>query len=302
MVVAEERSSFFSLEEIQTAGSQFLAPIQTISASDDIQLAYRVYIPEQPKAVVLFYHGAGAHSGLTYNHIGVGLRDTHNIAVYMPDIRGHGFSEGKRGDAPSVKQVWGDINTLINQIRSGYPELPLFIGGHSGGAGLVLNYSSWKERLPVAGYIFVAPYFGYRSNTEYDQPKVEFSTVKVSNFVINAITGGALMGHSKAVYYHFPQEVLEKNPEIVTFNTVNMANALTPTSPHDQFSKLKKFGLWIGDSDESFDPVKIKEFAEQNHNSRADATIQVVTGENHFSILLKAYDLIGIWIEESLSQ
>ena len=32
----------------------------------------------------------------------------------------------------------------------------------SSGAGLILNYSVWRDRLPVDAYIMVAPEFGYR--------------------------------------------------------------------------------------------------------------------------------------------
>lgn len=33
-------------------------------ATDNISLAFRAYIPEKPLAIIIFYHGAGAHSGL----------------------------------------------------------------------------------------------------------------------------------------------------------------------------------------------------------------------------------------------
>ncbi|MFT6909967.1 MAG: acylglycerol lipase, partial [Oleiphilaceae bacterium] len=88
----QEQSSekFFSLVEIQNADIKPIPPLKYVQATDDIALAYRAYLPQQAKAILIFYHGAGAHSGLTYNHIGDGLREGFDIAVYMPDIRGHG--------------------------------------------------------------------------------------------------------------------------------------------------------------------------------------------------------------------
>ncbi|MBU2647583.1 lysophospholipase [bacterium] len=293
-------ASFFSLNEISSSETKYLAPLQYVRSSDNIDLAFRAYIPPHPKAILVFYHGAGAHSGLIYNHIGVGLSDAYNIVVYTPDLRGHGYSSGPRGDSPSPEQVWHDINSMINRIRQAYPDLPLFMGGHSGGSGLVLNYLSWPERIPINGYVFIAPYFGYRSKTDFDEKKVDFTSVKISSFVINTISGGFFMGHSKAVRYNYPAEILEQNPKIVAFNTVNMSNALTPTSPQSQFSMLQRFGLWIGDRDESFDPSKIIRFAEQNQSKEAAGNIQIVKGENHFSILLKVHELIGPWILSQL--
>ncbi len=85
---------FFSLAELESAEQSELATLMSTPASDGVELAFRSYLPKQAKAVLIFYHGAGAHSGLSYNHLAVGLRDDYEIAVYTPDIRGHGSSGG----------------------------------------------------------------------------------------------------------------------------------------------------------------------------------------------------------------
>ncbi|MCP4321894.1 MAG: alpha/beta hydrolase [Psychromonas sp.] len=299
----QKAETFFSMSEIKNAPKKLMAPLKHTQATDDISLAYRAYLPEKARAVVIFYHGAGAHSGLTYNHIGVGLSDDFNIAVYMPDIRGHGDSGGARGDAPDIEQVWSDINNIVEVARKKYPGLPLFVGGHSAGAGLVLNYSSWEQRDAVDGYLFLAPYFGFRSETNYDEGKskgVEFSTVTTSDFVINAMSGGLFSGHSKAVKFNFPEVLLKSNPEIVPFNTVNMSNAVTPSSPGSQLSELQQFGLWIGKQDEAFDPIKVSEFAHNNSDRKAIKEIEIVGDESHFSIIINAHKLIGPWLARAI--
>lgn len=294
---------FFSLEELHNAERKQLAPLEYLQASDQTSLAFRPYLPLYPKAVLVFYHGAGAHSGLIYKHIGADLRDNFDIGVYMPDLRGHGHSGGDRGDAPSDEQVWADINTVVKYVRSHHPNTPIFLGGHSAGSGLILNYSSWKDKEAIDGYVFLAPYFGYRSETSYNKEKeggFEFSTVNVSDFVIHAMSGGLISGHSKAVKFNFPKSVLIDNPEIVTFNTVNMSNAVTPTAPNEQLSDLQQFGLWIGNNDEIFDPVKVVRFAEENKNENADVEIITIEGENHFSIIIDASQFIGGWIDSAM--
>jgi acylglycerol lipase len=301
--LAQPQVKFFSLKEIKSAEKKELSSLEFIRASDDTSLAFRAYIPPQAKAILIFYHGAGAHSGLSYNHIGVGLRDKFNIAVYMPDLRGHGSSGGARGDAPSEEQVWSDISTIVKHVRVQHPNLPLFLGGHSGGAGLALNYSSWEQRSPIDGYVFVAPYFGFRSETNHDKDKnggYEFATVSVSSFLINSMSGGLFLGHSKAVKFNYPVSILEKNPEIVPFNTVNMSKSVTPYSPDTQLSELQRFGLWIGDKDEAFDPVKVTRFAKENSNIKADKEIITIEGANHFSIILAASKFIGSWITHTI--
>lgn len=294
----QSTDNFFSLTEIKKAQARELRPLEYVQASDAVPLAFRSYLPQHAKAVLIFYHGAGAHSGLSYHHLGASLSDDFQVAVYLPDIRGHGGSGGDRGDTPSVDQVWLDVNTLVKQARVHYPKLPIFIGGHSGGSGLALNYSSWDQRAAIDGYVFLAPYFGFRSNTNYDksQSKFEFSTVRTSYFIVNSISGGKLLGHSKAVTFHYPDSVLKQHPEIVTFNTVNMSNSITPYSPDTQLLDLQKFGLWIGGEDEAFDPLKVVNFAKDNSDDNAIKEIKIIKGENHFSIILRASELIGPWL------
>ncbi len=289
----QEDGSPFSFEEIINAEKVFVPPLQYIKAGDDITLAYRAYIPEEISAVLVFYHGAGAHGGLTYPHIGDGLSKRFNIAVYTPDMRGHGFSGGKRGDAPSSEQVLDDIGTFIRYARARYPGKPIFLGGHSAGSGLVLNYSDVKRPEKVEGYIFLSPYLGFRSKTDRENNPHPFATAKEALFIKHAMHGTD--GHSKAVFYHYPERVLEANPEMVTAITVNVSNAVTPTSPWLQLLNLNApLAMWIGENDEAFDPDKVVSFIK---SSKPESVAAILEDENHLSIILNASNYIGPWIQ-----
>ncbi|CED60826.1 alpha/beta hydrolase [Moritella viscosa] len=296
-------SDFFSLSALKAADKKPLASLHYIKSTDNIFLAYRPYFPTNANAVLIFFHGGGAHSGLSYNYLGIGLRDNFNIAVYMPDIRGHGSSEGARGDAPNKEQVWADINTIIQQARRRYPQQLIYVGGHSSGAGLALNYSNWSQREDIDGYVFLAPYFGYKSETNHDDAnnRVEFSDVNTLKFILNSVSFGLLAGHDKAVMFNFPEQVLKNNPEIVTFNTVNMSNALTPSEPDTQIANLTRFGLWIGERDEAFDAQKVTKFANEN-STQVDNEIKILKDDTHFSIILSGAEYIGRYIQESISE
>lgn len=65
----QANNHFFSLAEIKNAPKKSLQPLLYIPATDDVALAYRTYLPQEAKAMLIFYHGAGAHSGLIYNHL-----------------------------------------------------------------------------------------------------------------------------------------------------------------------------------------------------------------------------------------
>ncbi len=169
----------FSFRELQESGRYDPAPVNTLAADDGVLLSYRSYVPADPNSVVLFYHGGGAHSGAGYRHPTAGLQQRFRAAVYTPDLRGHGASEGPRGDAPTPLQVWADVTTFIRYLRAEHPRLPLFLGGHSSGAGLTLNYTAQKAREQVEGYVFLSPHFGFRSNTERPSLATPFAVVDV---------------------------------------------------------------------------------------------------------------------------
>jgi acylglycerol lipase len=287
----------FSFQELREASKVGLAGPKALTASDGVTLSYRRYAPASPRAAVLFYHGGGAHSGAGCQYLGSGLQMQFDTVDYMPDIRGHGASGGPRGDTPSPKQVWADITTFIKHIRAEFPQLPLFLGGHSSGAGLTLNYASQPSHEPVEGYIFLSPEFGFRSKTARPSLATPFARVNVSAFVVNAMSGGLLCGHYHAVRLNYPAEALASDNGLIASYTVNMANALTPAAPHQQFAALDRaFGLWIGADDELILPSRVLAFADLAVSVRADSQASSIPDVKHLSILVKAHEMVGPWI------
>ena len=287
----------FSMQELRNADKVHLPELESLAASDDVTLAYRRYVPASPRAAVLFYHGGGAHSGKSYEYVGNGLQGKFNTAVYTPDIRGHGASGGPRGDTPNSKQIWNDITTFIKHIRAEYPQLPLFVGGHSSGAGLVINYAVQPDREPADDYVFLSPQLGV--NARADRPNLAAPFVKVdgSAFAAYAMSGGREHGHDYAVQFNYPAEALAADPGLVAAITVGMSIALIPSAPDKQFAALDRpFGLWIGEEDELFLPDKVLAFADLGTRVRADSTAGSIPGAKHLSVLVNAHETIGPWI------
>ena len=274
-----------------------LANLESLTADDGVTLSYRRYAPASPRAAVLFYHGGGAHSGAGYQYVGNGLKTQFDTVVYTPDIRGHGASGGPRGDAPSPKQVWADITTFIKHIRAEFPHLPLFLGGHSSGVGVTLNYASQPDHEPVSGYVLLSPQLGIRAQTDRPSLAAPFAKVDASAFVAYAMSGGTSHGHDYAVQFNYPAELLAADPGLVAAITVNMAVALTPSVPREQFATLDRpFGLWIGSEDELFLPDKVLAFADLAVSVRADSQVNSIPGAKHLSVLVRAHETIGPWI------
>ena len=111
------------------------------------------------------------------------------------------------------------------------------------------------------------------------------------------MSGGLLSGHSPAVRFNYPAELLASDKDLVSSYTVNMANAITPPAPHKQFAKLDRaFGLWIGADDELINPVKVLAFADLAVSVRAASEVGSISKAKHLSILVNAHATIGPWL------
>jgi len=293
-----------------------------ITATDGIKLALRIYEPSHysppppstsaspPIAALVFYHGGGAHSAAGYSILAEGLARKYNILVYMPDIRGHGVSDGPRGDAPSAHQVSvHDVDVILEYVIEKVKgmDIPILLGGHSSGGGLALNYASTatiasniprKFKGNVVGYVMVAPQLGPQALVAHDDSakRKDFAKVAIWPFIVNAITG--TMGHNPAVKFQYPEEVLKDDKQmIVPFNTVNMANAISPTQPKHQLEQLLSdrkglVAMWMGEEDELFDVTKVV-------TSYFPACVKVPNA-THLGILVEAHELLGPWITKSI--
>jgi alpha-beta hydrolase superfamily lysophospholipase len=80
------------------------------------------------------------------------------IAVAALDLRGHGRSDGPRGDAPSYEQLLDDVGLLLREAQRLFGQgVPRFLFGNSQGGSLVLNYAL-RRRPVVSGVIASSPW------------------------------------------------------------------------------------------------------------------------------------------------
>ncbi len=293
---SKDQSTPISFKELQNEQKVFLDKPQFLKASDGIDLAYYTKLPPtKPIALLIFFHGGGAYSEAGYQYLAKGLSEKYRTAVYLVDLRGHGHSGGPRGDAPSVEQVWTDLSLFITTIRKNNPGIPLYLGGHSSGGGLILNYSAWNKKEDVDGYFFVSPQLGYKSDTSRVNTKNSFVSVKKWVFIISAISGGRFLGNTQAVFFNYPEKVRAAQPLLLKSITRNMSLSMTPDNPQEQFRKIDKpFGLFIGANDDLFVPEKVIRYATYADSEIQKKSIsQIIKKENHLSILLTADQWIG---------
>ncbi len=124
---------------------------------DGLKLHGQKWAPSsEPRAVVCLLHGLGEHCG-RYGHVAEAFNQA-GYALMAFDLRGHGLSAGKRGHAKSYTALMDDISLFLELAKEQYPDLPVFLYGHSLGGNLAIHYA--LRRLPkLAGIIASSPLF-----------------------------------------------------------------------------------------------------------------------------------------------
>lgn len=135
---------------------------------------------EQPKAVVGLIHGFTEHIG-RYIHVAEFL-DENGFAVAAYDLPGHGNTPGKRGHIASYNLLLDSVQILLDFIKGQYPNLPVFLFGHSMGGNILANFLI--RRKPN---IRAAVLQGAWLRMAYDPPKLEMWLAKTMRNIYPSI-------------------------------------------------------------------------------------------------------------------
>ena len=95
---------------------------------------------DKPKANVVIVHGIFEHLK-RYDYL-VSKLNEEGYNVYRYDARGHGRSEGLRGDLENFEEFLLDLDIYIDSIRKEHPELKIVLLGHSMGGLVATSYAS----------------------------------------------------------------------------------------------------------------------------------------------------------------
>jgi alpha-beta hydrolase superfamily lysophospholipase len=125
-------------------------------AADGIELWGKYWAPDSGiKAVIALVHGMGEHIN-RYEPLAADLVNA-GFALIGFDQRGHGKSQGQRGHSPNYELLMQSIDDLLHKAGEFFPEIPVFLMGHSMGGQLVLNYCLDRQPL-VKGVIASSPF------------------------------------------------------------------------------------------------------------------------------------------------
>lgn len=116
---------------------------------------YRHWAAAEPRAVVVFLHGFGEHTGL-YHRYGFALSAA-GIDLWAVDQFGHGLSPGPRGDLGSIQDSSALADALTELAEKHRPGLPLIAQGHSFGSVVTLFRLLNQPDRVRAGVVSGAP-------------------------------------------------------------------------------------------------------------------------------------------------
>lgn len=114
--------------DVEKLRKEFKEPFDLVTTSDGISLFLRKWEPQSPSnKAILILHGITAYSG-PYEKFAIAISKTGFTAIGL-DLRGHGLSDGIRGDYSSKERLIRDLVETVSFLKKQFGTLLIF--GHS---------------------------------------------------------------------------------------------------------------------------------------------------------------------------
>lgn len=169
--------------------TEFQEPYELVETSDGRILFLRRWDPAAPSPTAfLVLHGITAYSG-PYGPLLAREVAAAGFRVYGLDLRGHGLSDGRRGDIPGRERLVADLGEALAFVRARNPRVVLL--GHSLGAlNAILAVNAFPDR--VDGLVLVSAARQVRPGV-YAKPK--------GMALLKTLLGATLLRHRALIPY-----------------------------------------------------------------------------------------------------
>jgi len=257
-----------------------LPAIETIPARKGGTIAFRRWgvADSAGDPTLILIHGS-ALSSTSLHPLGKALAAA-GIAVYAPDIRGHGKT-GRKGDIDYRGQLDDDLADLVATVKAARPGSPLVLAGFSGGGGFALRSAALPQGGTFERVVLLAPMLGIRAPTVKsggDQWARLFMPRILALLVLNRL-GIHAFDYLPVIAFAIPPE----RADILTGSySFRLLRAFTTG---DYAADLKaapsRIAVLVGEKDELFNAEL---FAPTVQVVRADAKVTVIPGINHIEL------------------
>ncbi|MFX0010934.1 MAG: alpha/beta hydrolase [Candidatus Hermodarchaeota archaeon] len=253
-------------KKIEQLRDEFKEPHYLITTSDGKVLFLREWSSNKTNEfAILIFHGITAYSR-PYNEIAK-IFNQNGYTVFGLDLRGHGLSDGNRGDYPSKERLLKDLGEVIDFVKSKYSRVILL--GHSLGVFTALTaYYRWGDQ--VDGLILLSAGKTIRPDTYK----------KVSVVSKLKILFSSLVKPSKPVLHYYREGMIGLDDPLFNFDYTLRFMRIFDANKLD-FSKkiLLPIIHGVGDNDELFSIDSAKELFDQL--SSTDKVFFIMKGVKH---------------------
>ena len=246
---------------------EYSGPHELVRTSDGRTLFIRRWKAEgEAKVSVLIFHGITGYSA-PYGPMVAEQLAKSGYDVFGLDLRGHGLSDGRRGDYPSAERLRNDLSETLALVRPKCRRLVLM--GHSLGAlpAIVATKTLSEE---VDGLAIVSAAKKVRTGV-YPKPK--------TGELLRTLLGVAIFRGTPLIRYRREGQVGVDDPlfnfeysarfytvlyGVGALRVVRMLGSGLVDSPNLNFEKKLNVPLFVavGDQDELFTADGVKEFCD----------------------------------------
>ncbi|HEX4850227.1 MAG TPA: alpha/beta fold hydrolase, partial [Puia sp.] len=275
-------------EEAALLRQNYNGPHEQFKTSDGLTLFLRRWNPDsvallKKDIAVLIFHGFTAHSG-AYNMAGVPI-SAGGYTTFGLDYRGHGLSDGNRGDAPNKERWIADLAESVKYVKSlGFSKV--IVLGHSLGVASAICVT---DAVPndISGLVLLSG--TYEGRKGLTPPPTFFEKAK--------ILASAIFRPSYPAIEYYRKGMTGSNDSLFnfryTFRYMTMLDVKKLRLPKDLNIPVL---VGVGDQDELFEVDKVRDFYDSIPGTQKE--FLVMKNTTHAKIPRESWEEVVAWLNK----
>ncbi|QDK79404.1 lysophospholipase [Spirosoma sp. KCTC 42546] len=278
-----------SPEEAAKLRQQFIGPHDQFTTTDGETLFLRRWnpdtiLPAKKDIAVLIFHGITAYSG-AYDMAGKPFA-AGGYTTFGLDYRGHGLSDGNRGDSPGKERWIADLVESVRYIKTlGYPKVVVL--GHSLGVASAICAA---DAIPneLSGLILLSG--AYEGRKGLNKPPTLFEKMKI-------FASSIFRPSYQAVEYYREGMTVTKDPLFNFKYTLRFLTMLNVKELRLPKTLTVPVLVGVGDKDELFTIDKVKEFYDLVPGNKKE--FLVMKNTTHAKIPFASWEQVVAWLDKT---